>query len=90
MGLKWNSKGRYFLVGIVNYIVIHWIVWFAWTGSDKSVFVSACAYLMLILLNAVLWVIASLRNKKYSAIYKFSTITLLLFLIPILFILTLY
>ena len=58
----------------------------AWYGNDKAILLTVVGFPVLILLNALIFLILKLLKRSESKIYKISTIALIVLFIPTLMI----
>ena len=69
-----------FIAGLLNLLVVGYLINFAWEGNDKAVILIIVFYPVLIVLNALLWLVTKSKGFKYT------TLALLLFFLPALII----
>lgn len=62
----------------------------AWEGNDKAILVVILTYPILILLNAIIWLILWLLKRSELKIYRMTTIGLCVLFVPTLYISSIY
>ena len=65
---------------IANMIIVGYLVNRIWEGNDKAIILILLFYPVLLVINAILW----LTTK--SKVFKYTTLGLLLFFVPVLII----
>jgi hypothetical protein len=78
------------IVGIINLFLVGRMVTVAWNGNDKAIIVIIFGHLLLIFLNALVWMTLKLLKSDVSIVYKITTLSLIVLYIPALMTASLY
>jgi hypothetical protein len=78
------------LAAAFNLMIIGLLIHKSWNGNDKAIILMIVYYPVLILVNAIIWLILSSKQKIESRIYKAATIALIVLFLPALIIATFY
>ena len=79
-----------FLVALINLVIVGILVRQAWEGNDKAIILVIFFYPALIIVNAIVWGILKSVRSPDSAIYRRTTIALLLLFIPVVLVAAMY
>lgn len=84
------NKIHLFLTLLINFLVVLKLIHFSWMGNDKAILVLGFYYFILIFLNMASWLILEYFKKESARIYKISTVSLVILILPIFIIASLH
>ena len=88
--LETSYKIHLAIISIINLVIIGKMINIVWGGNDKTIVLIIFGYPILIILNGLVWMVLKIKNNPVFKVYKFTTLGLVVFFIPILVIASLY
>lgn len=88
--MKSISKIHLIIILAINLILILILINFTWNGNDKAIILTVIGYLLLIIINAIIWLVLNYYKKSEYRIYKITTISLVILFIPMLIVSSMY
>lgn len=88
--MKSISKIHLIIILAINLILILILINFTWNGNDKAIILTVIGYLLLIIINAIIWLALNYYKKSEYRIYKITTISLVILFIPMLIVSSMY
>lgn len=88
--MKSISKIHLIIILAINLILILILINFTWNGNDKAIILTVIGYHLLIIINAIIWLVLNYYKKSEYRIYKITTISLVILFIPMLIVSSMY
>ena len=78
------------IISVINLALVVKMISKVWTGNDKAIIFVVFAYLILILINAFIWLLLNIYKKVEYKIHKKTTLFLAVLFVPVLIVSSLY
>jgi hypothetical protein len=78
------------IISSINLILVILMIRTAWQGNDKAILVIVLLYPILTFLNAVIWFVLFVFQRRESKLYKWSTVGMIALFIPALMVASMY
>ena len=85
-----SNKIQLTIISIINIIIIVKLISIAWTGNDKGIIIVLFGHIALTVINAVVWLVLRIINRKEFMIYYITTLILAVLYIPTMILASIY